>query len=100
MNPLQLYSFNFNLNHREIWSPKWQLNQNFSRQGENVSHIGDGISRSFKPCTEYMPSVQYFDLKIQPDMYSFQHDALNLTCAMFVFVISGDKKRVQGPAVY
>ena len=23
------YSFNFNLNHREIWSPKWRLNQNF-----------------------------------------------------------------------
>ena len=47
-----------------------------------------------------MPSVQYFDLKIQPDMYSFHHDALNLTCAMYVFVISGDKKRVQGSAVY
>ena len=24
-----LYSFNLNLNHREIWSPKWWLNQNF-----------------------------------------------------------------------
>ena len=47
-----------------------------------------------------MPSVQYFYLKIQPDMYSFQHDALNLTFAMYVFVISGDKKRVQGSAVY
>ena len=47
-----------------------------------------------------MPSVHYFDLKIQPDMYSFQHDALNLTCAMYVFAISGDKKRVQGSAVY
>ena len=46
-----------------------------------------------------MPAVQYFGLKIQPDMYSFQHDALNLTCAVYVF-FSGDKKRVQGPTVY
>ena len=46
-----LYSFNLNLNHREVWSPKWRLNQNiFNCQGENVSRIDDRISCTFKPC--------------------------------------------------
>ena len=43
------HSFNLNLNLREIWPPKWRLNQNFSRQGKNVSRIGDCISRNFEP---------------------------------------------------
>ena len=43
--------FNLNLNHREIQLPKWRLNQNFWLPlGENVSCIGDRISRNFKPC--------------------------------------------------
>ena len=32
-----LYSFTLNLNHRETWSLVTRI---FSRQGENVSHIG------------------------------------------------------------
>ena len=43
-----------------------------------------------------MPSVQYFDLKIQPDMYSFQHDALNLTCAMCVLLFQVTRKEYRG----
>ena len=46
----KLYSFTLNLNHREIWLPKWQPTRMFGHQGENVSHIGDRISRNFEPC--------------------------------------------------
>ena len=42
-------TLNLNLNHREIWSPKWRLNKNFSHQGENVSRTGDSISHNFEP---------------------------------------------------
>ena len=31
-------------------SPKWQLNENFSRQREKGSRIGDRIGRNFEPC--------------------------------------------------
>ena len=34
----QLYSFHLNLNHREIWLPKWRLNK-FSCQGEHLIRI-------------------------------------------------------------
>ena len=30
-------------------SPNWQLNENFSRQKEKASCIGDRIGRNFKP---------------------------------------------------
>ena len=46
---LTLYCTNF-LNHEKFRSPKWQLNNNFSRQGGKVSPIGDCIGRNFKPC--------------------------------------------------
>ena len=32
--------------------PKWRLNENFSRQREKASHIGDHIGRNFKPCSK------------------------------------------------
>ena len=45
-----------------------------------------------------MPSVQYFDLKIQPDMYSFQHDALNhihVLCMFLLFQVTRKEYRGQ-----
>ena len=40
---LKFYSISLNLNHREIWSPKWRAGE---RKGENVSRSGDRISRN------------------------------------------------------
>ena len=47
-----LYSFNLNLNHREIWLPKWG--------GENVSRIGDHISCNFEPFTTLRSNTDSF----------------------------------------
>ena len=37
-------------NHAKFRSPKWRLNENFSRQREKASNIGDRICRNFEPC--------------------------------------------------
>ena len=58
-NVYLIYSFNLNLNHREIWSPKWRLQQTrmFSHQGENISRAGDCISmlQNYENRGKYLP---------------------------------------------
>ena len=46
---LLVYFFIVLLNHAKFRSPKWRLNNNFSRQGGKVSRIGDRIGRNFEP---------------------------------------------------
>ena len=41
----------FILNHAKFRLLNWRLNNNFSRQGEKVSRIGDRIGRNFEPRT-------------------------------------------------
>ena len=37
-------------NHAKFRSPKWRLNENFSRKIEKASRIGDPIGCNFEPC--------------------------------------------------
>ena len=42
------------LNHTKFRSPKWRLNNNFSRQGEKAGRIGDRIGRNFEPWFSFL----------------------------------------------